>query len=77
MFTNAPLTDDDGDIPSDTLMTGVNFGSEQSIVHKFLIIFAFGEDDNEAHCWINFDRLTAEFSCEQNILCISNYISKQ
>ena len=62
MNYNKPLTDDEGDMPSVDPMTGVNLGFEHSIVHKFLIIFPFGDDVAVAHCRTNFAKLLAEFS---------------
>lgn len=43
--------------------TGVNFGSEHSMVQRFLTILAFGDDAAVAHVCTSIDRLAAALSC--------------
>jgi hypothetical protein len=61
VIQHVPLVDAVDFAPSVDI-TGVNLGSEQSTVHKFLIIFAFGEEADEAHCCTNVERLDADSS---------------
>lgn len=61
---NLPLADDD-DFMFSADTTGVNLGSEQSTVHKFLMIFAFGEEADEAQCCTKAERLAADNSWKE------------